>query len=312
MNIAILLSTYNGSTYLKQQLNSLFNQSLSGKLTVFVRDDGSTDDTLNILRTYNVALMPDNDNLGSKESFATLLKYAITQSDADYFMFCDQDDVWFSNKVEKTLAKMKLIESEFADIPILVHTDLQVVDESLKTLAPSMWHFEHTLQDKNTFSRLLIQNTVTGCTVMINRALAEKCLTIPRGAIMHDWWIGLVASQFGKIGFIAEPTIKYRQHGKNTIGAKGFKINPLRIILGMIYSLVFRDQAYLKHMQVNIDQARDFLEIYNEELDEGSKRMLSDFLALPGKGWLKRRMVVIRWGLWKQGLLRNVSHLIRL
>jgi glycosyltransferase involved in cell wall biosynthesis len=305
LNIAVLLSVYNGAEFLKQQLDSLFAQSHCS-FQVFVRDDGNQDNTLEILKNYDVKLLPLTINLGSKDSFAVLLKFAMTNSDADYFMFCDQDDVWYPDKVEKTLAKMKHMEAEHGDIPLLVHTDLEVVDESLNTIAPSMWKYEHTLPDKNAFSRLLIQNTVTGCTVMINRTLAEKCLTMPIGAIMHDWWLGLVASQFGKIGFITEPTIKYRQHGKNTIGAKGFKVNVLRVILGMIHGLVFRDQDYLKHMQANIDQARSFLEVFSDELDDKNKALLTDFIFLEQKFFFQRRVVIYKHRLLKQGCLRNV------
>ncbi|HEY9016775.1 glycosyltransferase family 2 protein [Thiomicrospira sp.] len=310
MSIAILLSTYNGADFITQQLDSLFEQS-HASFEVFVRDDGSQDGTLEVLKGYDVKLLPSDVNLGSRESFAALLNYAVSNSDADYFMFCDQDDVWYANKVEKTLAKMKQMEAQYGDVPLLVHTDLEVVDELLNTIAPSMWQYEHTLPEKNAFSRLLIQNTVTGCTVMINRALAEKCLTIPNGAIMHDWWLGLVASQFGKIGFITEPTIKYRQHGKNTIGAKGFKVNPLHMVLGLIYSLVFRDQDYLKHLQVNIDQARSFLDVFVDEIDDKNKALITDFITLEQKSFFQRRVVIYKHRLLKQGFLRNVALFVK-
>lgn len=311
MSIAILLSTYNGVEFLTQQLDSLFAQ-VDTSFKIFVRDDGSQDSTLEVLQGYDVKLLPSNINLGCKDSFSTLLKFATTNSDADYFMFCDQDDVWYPDKVEKTLAKMKSMEAEYSDIPLLVHTDLEVVDESLETIAPSMWQYEHLLPDKNTFSRLLIQNSVTGCSVMINRTLAEKSLTIPSSAIMHDWWLGLVASQFGKIGFIAEPTIKYRQHGKNTIGSKEFKVNPLRTILGLVYSLVLRKQDYLKDIQVNIDQARSFLELFSDELDEKNKALLTDFISLEHKSFFQRRLVIYKHRLLKQGFLRNIALFIKI
>ncbi len=310
MSVAILLSTYNGSEFLTSQLNSLFTQS-HAFIKVIVRDDGSQDNTLDVLNNYDVKLLPPSKNLGSKDSFSALLNYAIANTDADYFMFCDQDDVWDADKVEKTLDQMRRMEKQDADMPLLVHTDLEVVDESLSTIAASMWQYEYTLPDNNAFSRLLIQNTVTGCTVMINRPLAKKCLNIPDGAIMHDWWIGLVASQFGQIGFVAEPTIKYRQHGKNTIGAKGFKVNTLRHTLGLIMGLVFRDQNYLKHMQVNIDQAHSFLEVYQKELDDRNKVLLTDFITLGQKSFFQRRLVIYKHRLLKQGILRNVALFIK-
>jgi glycosyltransferase involved in cell wall biosynthesis len=309
--VIILLSTYNGGAFLKQQLDSLFNQTYCG-FEVFVRDDGSSDDTLQILSTYNVTLLPDTNNLGAKRSFEALLNYATEHSSAEYFMFCDQDDVWHEDKVEKTYLKMKSLEQQHGDMPLLVHTDLEVVDEALNTIAPSMWQYEYTLPEKNSLNRLLIQNTITGCTAMINRSLAEKCLRIPDAAIMHDWWMGLVASQFGEIGYIENAAIKYRQHGKNSIGAKGFKVNILRHILGLIVGLVFRDQSYLKGMQVNFDQARSFLEVFQGELDDSSKALLTDFITLGEKSFFQRRIVIYRHRLLKQGFLRNLTLFIKI
>lgn len=311
MNIAILLSTYNGSAYLKQQLDSLVNQSYRD-FEIFVRDDGSRDDTLQILSAYNVRRLPDNGNVGARKSFEKLLKYAVEHSAAKYFMFCDQDDVWFPDKVQKTLTKMRELEQNYGDLPLLVHTDLEVVDEKLQIIAPSMWDFEFTLPDKNSFNRLLIQNTVTGCTAMINRRLADKCLVIPDAAIMHDWWIGLVASQFGKIGYIKETTIKYRQHGRNSIGAKGFKVNTLRHLLGLAASLIYRDSAYIKSMQINFDQARDFLEAFRGELDDRCKTLLTDFTTLEQKSFVQRRIVVCKHQLLKQGVLRNLALFVKI
>lgn len=311
MSIAILFSTYNGANFLAQQLDSLFAQS-HASFEVFVRDDGSQDDTLEILRNCDVKLLPSTINLGSKDSFATLLNYAKTDSGAEYFMFCDQDDVWFAEKIEKTLAKMRSMEKLYGDIPLLVHTDLEVVDEDLNTIASSMWKYEYILPEKNSINRLLIQNTVTGCTVMINRALAKKCLSIPDGAIMHDWWIALVASQFGRIGYLAEPTIKYRQHGHNSIGAKSFKVNPVRDFLGLIKSLIFRDRSYLSHLQVNVEQAKSFLSVFEDELDDKTKRLLNDFISLNEQSFWKRRLTLLKHKLLKQGWLRNIALFVRI
>ena len=312
MSIVILLSTYNGALFLEQQLDSLFAQT-HASFKVFVRDDGSQDNTLEILKKYDVKLLPTSKNLGSKNSFATLLNHAIVDSDADYFMFSDQDDVWYEDKVEKTLTKMKRMEGKHGStLPLLVHTDLEVVDAEMNTIADSMWQFEHTLPAKNKFNQLLIQNTVTGCTTMINRPLAIKCLKIPSGAIMHDWWIALVASQFGKIGFVHEPMIKYRQHGQNTIGAKEFKVNALRHILGLLISLVSQDKTYLKHMQINICQAKSFLEIFADELDDRNKAMLEDFSSLDEMTFWRRRLILYRYRLLKQGAARNLALFIKI
>lgn len=309
--VIILLATYNGEKYLKKQLESLHNQTYKN-FEIIARDDGSSDNTVEILKAYNINILDTKENLGAKGSFSLLLDYAVKNRDAQYFMFCDQDDVWNDDKIEKTLAKMKKMEKEFGNIPILVHTDLEVVDKNLKTIADSMWEYEHILPQCNSFNRLLIQNTITGCTMMINRKLALKSLDIPNEAIMHDWWIGLIASSFGKIGYLNHITIKYRQHGKNTIGAKGHKINILRHILGLLLSTIKRNNEYITHMQINISQAKAFLKIFKQELDENIKKLLIDFSLIEQKSLLDKRKVLIKYKLLKQGLIRNIGLFIKI
>ena len=205
---------------------------------------------------------------------------------------------------------MQQLELEYGNIPLLVHTDLEIVDSALQPISPSMWEYENILPYKNTFNRLLIQNTITGCTAMINRALAKKSSSIPNSAIMHDWWLGLVASQFGQIGYISMPTIKYRQHARNTIGVKRFRINLIWITCSVLYRLFGSRQEYLKSLMVNIEQADGFLKTYDDVLSDSSKNLLRDFITLPQKNWLQRRLIIIRRRLWKQGVFRNLLHII--
>lgn len=310
MKVAILLSAYNGAGFLKVQLDSLLAQSYTN-IEIFVRDDGSVDDTIQILCGYEVNVVQASKNLGAKKSFATLLDYSVSNSDADYFMFCDQDDVWFSKKVEVTLAHMLKMGAAYGDVPLLVHTDLEVVDEDLNLIAASMWEYEYILPNKNTLSRLLIQNTITGCTMMVNRKLAEKCVSIPDGAIMHDWWMGLVASYFGKISYIDEVTIKYRQHRGNAIGAKKFKFSVVLYFLSLCKSLIFRRNACLDHLDVNLQQAKAFLDAFHGELDDKTRGMLNDFVGLNSQGFLKRRVTLLRYGLFRQGIVRNAGLFVR-
>ncbi len=307
--VAILLSTYNGEKYLKHQLDSLYNQTYRN-FTILARDDGSIDNSLDILKAYAIEVIPQGKNLGPLGSFSALLEYAINKNtDSQYFMFCDQDDVWKEEKIEKTLIKMRELESKFGDIPLLVHTDLEVVDEDLETLDKSFWHFEQINPGMNGFNRLLMQNTITGCTVMINRKLVELAMPIPDGAIMHDWWLGLVASQFGKIGFVDEPLIKYRQHSANSIGAKGF--NYLSVLV-RFYKIFYKNELYLKHVMINIEQAKAFLEIYRKNLDDDTIKMLEDFSNLKSKSFWQKRKILLKHKLLKQGFIRNVGLLLKI
>ena len=193
------------------------------------------------------------------------------------------------------------MEQQFGNIPLLVHTNLEVVDESLNTINDSFMNFQKINPIKNNFHNLLIQNTITGCTVMINRKLAKKCLPIPNDAIMHDWWIGLVASQFGKIGYIDEATIKYRQHSSNTIGAKGFDIN-----------FVLKSISKKVSLGGNISQAKTFLEKYKDELDVETIKMLEDFTTLQQKSWWQKRAILWKYRLLKQGFIRNAGLFLKI
>ncbi|MGA4533299.1 glycosyltransferase family 2 protein [Ectopseudomonas chengduensis] len=309
--VVILLSTYNGSRFLRPQVESLYNQSHAA-IKIFVRDDGSFDDTLDILESSGLNVLPENENLGAKKSFSALLNYAVLNCDADYFMFCDQDDVWFCDKVKVTLSQLQAMESIYGDIPLLVHTDLEVVDETLNVVSHSMWEYEYILPQKNKLSRLLVQNTVTGCTMMINRKLAEKCLFIPSEAIMHDWWIALAASYFGKIGYVKQSTIKYRQHARNTIGAKKFDVRHFLHFLILFKCLFFRDKSCLEHLEANLQQARAFLNYFEADLDSGTRKMLSEFACLRHKSFFQRRVTLLKYKLLRQGFIRNFSLLFRI
>lgn len=301
--IIILLSIYNGEKYLKQQLDSLKNQTLKD-FEIIARDDGSCDDSLDILEQYNCKILESKNNIGVKASFATLLEYALKNSEAEYFMFCDQDDVWNSDKVEKTHEKMQELKKIYGkDALLLVHTDLEVVNENLEILSPSLWKSEHINPKANTLNKLLMQNTITGCTIMINRSLAAKSLSISDKAIMHDWWIGLVASAFGKIGFIEESTMKYRQHAKNDTGAKNYN-----------YKLIINKLKKFGDININknIYQGREFLKEYRGLLDEKSKIMLDDFSTIKEKPYLKRVNIILKYRLLKYGMIRNIGLLLKI
>jgi len=297
--VIVLLSTYNGEKYLQGQLDSLYKQKYTN-FNAIVRDDKSTDNSLKILKAHNIEVMPKGKNLGPKGSFSALLDY-ILKSDSNYFMFCDQDDIWQVDKIEKTLKKMKELENEFGNIPLLVHTDLEVVDEDMKTIDKSFWHFEQISPSINEFNRLLMQNTITGCTVMINRKLAELAMPIPTDVIMHDWWLGLVASKFGKIDYVDEALIKYRQHAQNSIGANGFGID-------YIINKIFTAMNLMPHQK----QAKVFLEIYRESLDDETIEMLEEFSNLESKSFWQKRKILLKYKILKQGFIRNVGLLLKI
>lgn len=221
-NIDILLATFNGEKYLKCQLDSLLNQTYKN-IRILVNDDASTDGTVEILQEYEkkddrISVQYNKENLGSIKNFENLLSRVETK----YFMLSDQDDYWLPDKVEKSLNK---IVEENAD---LVFTDLEAVDEELKTITPSVARtrgYIKNIQKYNNYKLAFLRNNgITGCTIISKKELINKYIPIPKKDPMeHDWWMALLIGQNGKISFLDEPTIKYRQHNNNQVGIKGMK-----------------------------------------------------------------------------------------
>ena len=273
--IAVLLSTYNGAKFLVEQIDSLLLQSHNNFILV-VRDDGSKDRTVSILEDYvqqhgdRIHLLPsDGNNLGASGGFAFLIDYVLKNKeslglDSAYMMFCDQDDTWFPDKIETQLvAMLKAEEQAQSAIPVLVHSDLEVVSEQNSLIAKSLIHYQGLEIQRNRFPNLVISNLVTGCTALINQALAEKALPIPADAIMHDWWLALVATAFGQLVYLDAPLVHYRQHDNNTIGAKEFtKVSAVNIALWRRL-LVRKPNAHLSEVSV---QAGAFRRRYASEL----------------------------------------------
>lgn len=302
--VEILLSTYNGAKFLKDFIESLYSQTYKDwKLTV--RDDGSIDETPKILEEIRVKdperikIIEDNlGNLGACKSFLTLLMKA----EADYIMFADQDDIWLSDKIEKTLKKMLLVEGKYGkNTPILIHTDLKVVDENLKTLSESFWKYQGQNPEYKSLNYLLVQNNVTGCTIMINKALKNLIVKVPERAIMHDWWLALVASAFGVIEYISEPTILYRQHQSQNTGARKYSVKYF------FERFIKTPEEAFNAVQKTFAQAQEFLKIYESKLTPSQKEMLLNYINLPYLKTSERIKEIRRWKLFKQGFLRNIG-----
>lgn len=222
MKISILLSTYNGALYIEEQIDSILAQTMTS-WTLYIRDDGSTDKTVTIINEYCLKFPKKikyvKDNLGNLRSAGSFMQM-LSIIESDYYMFCDQDDVWLSTKIEKSYQKIKELEFNNPEKSALVFTDLFVVDFNLKLIDSSMWNYSKINPDnaKNLYMTTCL-SSVTGCTVMINNLLKNQVLPYPKFARMHDWWINLNAVHFGVVDYINEPTIQYRQHNENVLGA---------------------------------------------------------------------------------------------
>lgn len=303
--IDILLSTYNGGLYIKELLQSLFAQTYK-EWRLIVRDDGSTDNTLDIVETYaskhhdRIVLLKDGKGrLGPCQSFAALLEY----SPAPYIMFCDQDDVWLPNKIELTLKTTRELEAKHKNTPILVHTDLKVVDERLNPLAESFWKYQHINPARIALNNLLIQNVATGCAMMLNMPLKKAALPIPSEAMLHDWWITLVAASSGRIEYINSPTMLYRQHGKNDTGAIEYSLG---YFIKRISSL--NKTKFL--IEKIVLQSKAFLNIYKDRLPKELIPTVYNFSILFERGRLSRLYLIMKFRYFGYGFMRNLGILV--
>jgi len=298
--ITILMAVYNGEKYLSQQIESIISQTYS-QWKLVICDDCSTDSSYSIINKYHklypdkiIAYRNEAPTGSAQANFMSMLKF----SETEYTMFADQDDVWLPDKISLTLNKMKRIEQCEGNIPILVHTDMAVVDSELNQISTSFMKYCRYNPSKRDLNHLLVQNNISGCTVMINKNLLEMVINIPAShMLMHDWWLGLTAAAFGKIGYIDKPTSMYRQHTDNQLGAKqkDFKyyIEKIKVIL--------RHNTGSDTITTLI-QARKFLEQYNEQLSERNRKIVSAYSDFSNINIFRRWCRLFKYKLWKQNL----------
>ena len=306
--IDILLATYNSEAYLREQLDSLFEQT-EQCWRLLIQDDGSTDETKKIIGIYQ-NMFPDKivfyqnpKNLGgAKYNLSDLL----LKSNADYVMTCDHDDVWLPDKVKKTLAAMQDLELQYgAGQPLLVHTDLKVVDGKLNVLADSMFFQQNLDAGRKSLGELLVQNNITGCTMMVNRPLlALLSSTIPPDMIMHDWWCGLIAAAFGAIGFVNEPTILYRQHGNNEVGAKNVRS------LGYNAKRAAKFENARRVLMETYLQAGNFAACYRDRLTEFQLELVKAYADMGSYGKFKKIHTLRKYCLWKGSASRRLGQIL--
>lgn len=300
--ITILLATYNGEKYIGQQLDSIVNQTCTN-WRIIIRDDNSTDNTRAIIHEYKkqypdqiTVLENSGKNSGSLLNFSTLLQAA---GDAGYIMFCDQDDVWTKDKIEKTFFKMQALEQQCgADYPLLIFTNFQYVDNDLKVIE-SKKNFEINRIKSFGFPHLLAHNPVYGCTTMINKALADKVGIIPPQADFHDHWIALIASAFGKLFYLKEKTVLYRQHGSNVSGNwdnNSFKKRFRRILI---------DKKNVAEVKAKYKMLLTFKKMYAANLREPHRQLLNVFLCFYKQKNLLCLFKSIRSGIRSQTILQS-------
>ena len=288
MKVNILMSTYNGQQFLAEQIRSIQEQSYTD-WTLFIRDDGSSDNTKEILKDFEhqdsrIHLIDSDksDNLGVIKSFHKLVNH----DRADFYFFSDQDDVWLPNKLELSL---KEAQNYLADLPLMVYMDLKVVNQDLEIMTESM--VKSQSHHANTeLVQELTENTVTGGVAMINHALAEMWQETD-DILMHDWYLALLASAFGNLVFIDQPGELYRQHSDNVLGArtlsKRFKkwIRP-HILFAVYWDLIKNSQK----------QARHLLQM---PLSQSNRELIEAFVTIMDKPMIERFRILRKYGLRK-------------
>ncbi|MDF2888517.1 MAG: glycosyl transferase family 2 [Lacrimispora sp.] len=302
--ITVLLAAWNGEKYLREQMESLLGQT-NQEFTILISDDGSTDRTPDIMKEYEnrfpgrVKSLKNLKPSGSaRNNFFRLLK----ASSDEYLMFCDQDDIWLPDKVDVTLREMKKMEKVWGrGMPILIHSDLSVADQAGTVIYPSMARYQKIGVSDNRTSHYLVENNITGNTMMINRYLKNLTEQIPDTCVMHDWWLGLVASCFGKISYIDRPLVRYRQHGSNQVGAKsGMK---------QLSERVSRQEKVRENYRSLFEQAKSFLSIYGQSMTPGQRELFEEFITLCNKSRAGKIKTILKYKLFKSTRVRTLGQM---
>ena len=302
--ITVLLAAWNGERYLREQMESLLGQT-NQEFTILISDDGSSDRTPEIISEYE-SRFPDRirslkslkPSGSARDNFFRLLQSA---SD-EYLMFCDQDDIWLPDKVEVTLREMKKMEQLWGkNMPILIHSDLSVTDQAGAVLYPSMARYQKIAVTDNRTSHYLVENNITGNTMMINRSLKNLAQQIPDTCFMHDWWLGLVASCFGKILYIDRPLVRYRQHGNNQVGAKGG--------MKQLSERMSRQEIVRENYRLLFEQAKSFLSIYNQTMTPAQREMFEEFITLCRKSRAGKIKIILKYKLFKSTRVRTLGQM---
>lgn len=312
--ITIIMAVYNGQEYIREQLESLKDQTYT-EWRLVIRDDRSSDKTAERVKKFSdeveqevIFKVNEKPSGSAKNNFALLINDA---KESDYVMFCDQDDIWKKDKIEITFNKMKQAEERYGrDFPLLVHGDVEVIDENGNINADSMFEMSHINADSK-LPQILIQNHVTGCTMMCNKKLIAGISEYASSEyiIMHDYLAALYASVFGKIEVIKKPLLSYRQHSGNSVGAKNNN-NPVYLLK----RLANGRKSYKEAMETSRNQVKFFVEIYREELaaEKYCKEyeLMSGYASLGSRAKLYRIMFYKKNHIWKNGTIRKIMQVI--
>lgn len=216
--VAVVMCTYNGSTHVDTQLESLVAQTWPIALYAF--DDASTDDTVARLRSYsnllNITVCVNEKNLGFVSNFEAGIERVLNDG-YHYIALCDQDDLWQPDRIASGMQSMQSIEAASeSQLPILVHSDLTMIDANNQPVHPSFFEYrQYTINNSQSLPTVLGQNGVMGNTILMNRALAKIALPFPAELHVHDYWLAVLSELFGHREQLSEALVSYRIHDNN-------------------------------------------------------------------------------------------------
>ncbi|HIA04389.1 MAG TPA: glycosyltransferase family 2 protein [Myxococcales bacterium] len=316
-HVVVLLATFNGELYLDALLTSIFSQTHT-KFTVVARDDGSSDSTLDILQEYaarfesrlvllTAAQAPATGRYrrGSIANYAALLAYLVSAEGQANFensdvVFADQDDIW---KVEKLSVMLIALVAEETDAqPVLIYSDLEIVDSSAEQLSGSFYHYQNTSPNRISINYLLPQNCVVGCASMMNWPLITLATPLPESVCMHDHWIALVASSMGRAKHISERLVLYRQHDGNDVGAKRWGLGYILAKLSHYFTGVDDRESLAAY----ILQSQALLARYDRVLAPKQRDIVKNFSRIRQGNMFYRRWVMIKYRIYRAGLVRSL------
>ena len=301
--IDILMAAYNGERFIAEQIDSLLAQTCQD-FRLIIRDDGSSDNTPAIIADYaqkypgKIEIV--HDDVVCKDptkNFMELLKHA----QADYVMFCDQDDVWLPYKVQVTLWHMKKTERKNPGLPVMVFSGMKLVDADLNSLGGLMC--VDIPEKRYTFRELLPCNCAAGCTQMMNRLMYEDLGEWKECIKFHDWWTSLYASALGVIEHIPSVLMLYRQHEHNVIGAKQNK---------KLKSPFEELRRVKKNFYMDRERIELFAERYHDKLSEDIKRDIREHLKLFGKSRIGRIIAIYKLDyMFEKGFKRKFIFILK-
>ena len=308
MKTAVLLTAYNGSKHLPALLDSLMDQT-DPDFSVLLQDDGSEDETFSLLtalcgkdQRFSFG-SEQGQHLGAAGNFLSLVR----QTDADYALMCDQDDLWEPEKIAILKKAMNEMEAEYgADTPLLVHSDCSLISEEGEPIGDSFFRHQGWDPKAVTLPPLLVQNNVTGCTLIMNAPLRKLIASHARAKdlFMHDWFIALTAASFGKIRFVNQPLTLYRQHGDNTIGASS------KNLIARGFSALTKRQEAKRRILLTYTHTKVFNKLYEGRLPPEAQEIVSAYLATQHMPKIKRVLTVRQLGCVMQSPVTRLGQLL--